>query len=65
VATWVGGTQTSERFQFAGPPAEVLEKTVPKALEALHAAMVAHAAAGPGSDSGPGVKTHDAGTAHP
>ena len=65
VATWVRGTQTGERFQFAGPPAEVLEKTVPKALEALHSAMLAHTAPESGHDSGPGVKTGGAGSPQP
>jgi nicotinamide-nucleotide amidase len=56
VATWVRGTQTCERFQFSGSPDEVLEKTVPKALEALRAGMHAHATAGSGVESGPVVE---------
>jgi nicotinamide-nucleotide amidase len=41
VATWVRGAETCDRFRFSGTPDEVLEKTVPQALEALHAAMQA------------------------
>jgi nicotinamide-nucleotide amidase len=51
VATWVRGTQSCERFQFTGSPEEVLESTVPKALEVLRVAMAAPGAHDPGPRS--------------
>jgi nicotinamide-nucleotide amidase len=62
VATWVRGTQTCERFQLNGSPEAVLESTVPKALEALRAAMDAPGAAEPPDESGSGIRAGDAST---